>query len=313
MVDRMNQIPTSPRQVSDDEIDLREIFVAVWSGKLTVLAFTFIVSIIVVLLAISLPNEYRSEALLSPVNQEGGLSGLASNLGGLASLAGVNLNKGDGDNKTILAIETLKSRRFFKEFNERHNILPSLMAATEWDANTNQLIFDESLYNPATMTWVIQEDSNKSKVPSIQEAHKQFLERLIISQDDDTGFVRVSFEFYSPYIAKEWVDKLVFDINETIKKRDVAQAERSIAYLNEQIQITQLTELKTGFFEMIQSQTETMMLANASKEYLFQTLDPAIVPELKSKPKRALMCVLGAMLGGILGIIFVLVRHFIKR
>jgi len=90
----------------------------------------------------------------------------------------------------------------------------------------------------------------------------------------------------------------------------VEQAERSINYLKEQINSTSLTELQAGFFEMIQSQTETIMLAKASPEYLFKTIDPAVVPELKSKPKRALIAVLGTLLGGMLGVLIVLIRHY---
>ena len=64
------------------------------------------------------------------------------------------------------------------------------------------------------------------------------------------------------------------------------------------------------FFELIQSQTETVMLAQVRPEYVFKTIDPAVVPELKSKPKRALICVLGTLLGGMLSVLIVLVRHY---
>ena len=55
------------------------------------------------------------------------------------------------------------------------------------------------------------------------------------------------------------------------------------------------------------------MLANASPEYLFQTIDPAVVPELKAKPRRALIAVVGTLLGGMLGVLMVLVRHFMNK
>ena len=51
------------------------------------------------------------------------------------------------------------------------------------------------------------------------------------------------------------------------------------------------------------------MLANVSKDYVFDIIDPPVVPELKSKPSRALIFVLGTLLGGMLGIVWVLVRH----
>ena len=64
------------------------------------------------------------------------------------------------------------------------------------------------------------------------------------------------------------------------------------------------------FFELIQSQTETVMLAEVRPEYVFKTIDPAVIPEEKSKPSRALICVLGTLLGGMLGVVVVLIRHY---
>jgi len=43
---------------------------------------------------------------------------------------------------------------------------------------------------------------------------------------------------------------------------------------------------------------------------VFKTIDPAVVPEEKSEPKRALICVLGTLLGGMLSVLIVLVRHY---
>ena len=92
--------------------------------------------------------------------------------------------------------------------------------------------------------------------------------------------------------------------------KDIEQAERSIAFLETEIEKTSLAEMRSNLFSMIQAQTETIMLANTSPEYIFKTVDPAVVPEEKAKPKRALIAVLGTMLGGMLAVLWVLVRHF---
>ena len=52
------------------------------------------------------------------------------------------------------------------------------------------------------------------------------------------------------------------------------------------------------------------MLAEVSQEYVLKTIDPANAPDEKAKPKRALIVVLGTMLGGILSLLIVLVRYF---
>ena len=79
--------------IANDEIDLRELFTVIWQGKLIVIALTILFAVASVFYAISLPNVYKSEALLAPAEaqQQGGLGALAGQFGGLASLAGVNL------------------------------------------------------------------------------------------------------------------------------------------------------------------------------------------------------------------------------
>jgi uncharacterized protein involved in exopolysaccharide biosynthesis len=298
------------KSVNDDEIDLKELFYALWAGKITIILTTFVASIIAVAFALSMPNIYRAEALLSPVSSDGGgMNGLASKFGGLASLAGVSLG-GGGFDKTTMGIEVLKSRTFFADFVGKYPIMVDLMASNGWDSNINKVLIDTEIYDVDSQTWVREAKAPRKSKPSVQEAHEEFSKLLSVSQDKESSFITIAIEHYSPYVAKQWVDWLVQDINNTIRNQEVQQAQRSIDYLLSQIEQTKLAELQMGFFELIQSQTETIMLANASPEYLFKTLDPAVVPELKAKPSRALICVLGALLGGMLGALIVLVRYF---
>ena len=66
--------------------------------------------------------------------------------------------------------------------------------------------------------------------------------------------------------------------------------------------------MREVFYEIIEEQIKNKMLAEASPEYAFTTVSRAMLPEQKSKPKRALICVLGTLLGGMLSILVVLIR-----
>ena len=298
------------KSMNDDEIDLKELFSALWAGKITIILTTFVASIIAVAIALSMPNIYRAEALLSPVSGDGGgMNGLASKFGGLASLAGVSLG-GGGFDKTTMGIEVLKSRTFFADFVGKYPVMVDLMASNGWDLNNNKILIDTEIYDVDSQVWIREAKAPRKSEPSVQEAYEEFSQLLSVSQDKESSFITIAIEHYSPYVAEQWVDWLVQDINNTIRNQEVQQAQRSIDYLLKQIEQTKLAELQMVFFELIQSQTETIMLANVSPEYLFKTIDPAVVPELKVKPKRALICVLAGMLGGMLGVIIVLVRHF---
>ncbi|MGS0724737.1 Wzz/FepE/Etk N-terminal domain-containing protein, partial [Shewanella sp. 0m-11] len=300
---------------SDDEIDLRELFSVIWQGKWLIIAITAVFAIGSVIFALMQPNTYKSEALLAPASEEqnGGLSALAGQFGGLASMAGINLGGGGGVDKTQMAIEVIKSRQFASQFIQSHNILPDLMAADKWDMANDTLVYDDELYNPQTKTWVREVKAPFKPEPSMQEAFKEFTKVIAVNSAKDTGMVTISVEHLSPSVAQQWVTWLIQDINKVMKERDVAEAIRSSEFLQNQIARTNVADIRTILYQLIEEQTKTIMFAEVRDEYVFKTIDPALVPEEKAGPKRALICVLGTMLGGMLAVMIVLIRHFVKK
>lgn len=287
---------------TEDEIDVRHLFRMLWAGKWLVGGIAFAATVIAVVVALLLPNIYRAEALLAPKQDEGagGLSALAAQYSGLATLAGINFGGGQAD-RTALGLEVLKSRKFISEFIEHHDILVPLMASKGWDSDTGDLVIRRNHYDVASGEWIRDVSPPKKVIPSSQEAYEEFIDHLSVSQNKNTGLVTVAVEHYSPIVAKQWVDWLVEDLNSTIMRQDVAEAEQAIEYLNKQIESTSLADLQSIFFRLIEEQTKTVMLAKVSDEYLLTTLDPAVAPEMRSRPNRRLIVVLGLMLGLFVG------------
>ena len=310
----MSDAQAGHRQTSvNDEIDLKELFMVLWSGKWLITAITGVAAVTSVVIALMLPNIYTANALLAPAEQSGGgMSALMQQYGGLASLAGVSLPSNEDGSRAQLGMQLMKSRAFIADFVKRRSILPELMAVESWDASSRDLIFASELYDANSETWVREVEAPRSKIPSSQEAHKAFLKILNVAQDKQTGFVTVSVEHQSPIIAANIVTWLIEDVNAAVKAQDVAEAEKSIRYLREQVTNTSLADLQAVFFDLIQSQTETVMLAEVRQEYVFKTIDPAVAPEEKSKPSRAIICVIGTLLGGVLGVAATLILHSIR-
>ncbi|MGR5322120.1 Wzz/FepE/Etk N-terminal domain-containing protein [Vibrio sp. DNB22_19_1] len=307
--------PPHSQQPADDEIDLRELFGALWKGKWIIIATTFVFAVGAVLYALSLPNIYKSDALLAPAESSngGGLSKMAGQLGGLAALAGVNLGGGESS-QTDLAVQVMKSRQFVEAFINKHDLLVPLMAAKDWDLANNKLILDEELYNPNTGEWLREPDGLRGATPTAQEAFQVFnKEVLSISQDKESGLYTVSVKNYSPYIAQQWVNWLIEDINKVMRERTIAETSQNLAYLNTQLQKTAVADMKSTFYSLIEEQTKSLMLAEVQEEFIFKVVDPAVVPELKDGPKRALICVLGTLLGGMLGVAIVLIRFAFRK
>lgn len=302
------------RQLADDEIDLRELVATLWRGKWIIVAFTFVFAAGSVIYALSLPNIYKAEAVLAPSeeNSGGGLAAMAGQLGGLASLAGVNLGGGDA-NKTTIALEILQSRAFLTEFVEKHDILPEIMAVKAWNPKQG-IVFDEEVYDVENDNWLRLNDSGSEPQPSSWEFVSHIKTNLLqVSTDAESGFTKLSIQHQSPEFAKQLVDMLVRDINNKMRERDISEAKRSLDYLNKELKQTSLSNMQQVFFELIEKQTQTMMLANVRPEYIFQTIDPAIVPEQKDRPRRSLIVIVVTMLGGLLGLLVVLIRSAIAK
>ena len=308
-----NVLTPSAEPYYDDEIDLRELFAVLRAGKNKILAVTAVFALVSVIYALSVPNQYKATALLAPAQSaSGGLSGALGELGGLASLAGVNLDMG-GVGDTQIALEIMKSWSFVESFITNNDLSVGVFAADGWSRSSNQLEIDDSLYDVSTKSWKIEnDDSGEEGPPSSWELFNNFLDILSVDEDKNTGLVSVSITHYSPQIAKDWLDLYVKAINEHMQARQIAKVTNNINYLQAQIQKTTIAEMQEVFYTIIEEQIKNKMLAEASPDYAFLAVSPSMVPEVKSEPKRALIFILGTLLGGMLSVLWVLVTHYAR-
>ena len=304
--------PMQNPNIADDEIDLRELFAVIWQGKWIIVIITALFASASVYYAVNLPNIYKSEALLAPAEQDKA-GGVAGQLGGLASLAGINLGGSNGVDKTQLAIEILRSRKFSREFINKYDILPDLMAAKTWNSETNTVLYDEKFYDVEQNKWVREVKAPYKPEPSMQEAYKKFIKIISANKNEETGMVTISVEHVSPVVAQQWVNWLIDDINQTMKARDVIEANESTDFLTQQLEQTKIADIRAVLYKLVEEQAKTIMFANVRDEYVFKIIDPAIIPEQKAKPARALICVLGTFLGGMISFIIILFRYFLKK
>lgn len=293
----------------NDEIDLREIWNILWDGKWWIIGITFLFAVGSVILAITLPNQYKAEVILAPAQKEGGgLSGLAAQYGGLAAMAGINLSSGQSSDINE-AIALVKSWPFLEELVNKYNLKPLVLAVKKWDDINNQIIFDADVYDQEKQLWVREAEPNKPSEPTSYEIFEALVDMISISQDDKTGLIRMTVEHYSPVIAHTWLEMLVNEVNQYFQQRDMAEAARNIEYLQIKANETSIAEMQAVFYRMIEAQTKTQMLAEVSGEYLMKTVVKSKLPEVKSRPKRALICIVGVMLGGVFSVVFVVALH----
>lgn len=292
-----------------DEINLQELFYVLLKDKWVIVSVTAFVSIIGVIYSLLLPNIYESKAILVPVKTSNSIS---SNLGGYSSIAGFagvrlpSINDGNAGK----AIKKIGSLSFFEK-NILPNIhLPDLMAVKYWNSKTNTFVYNEKIYDSNSNTWIRDDSNIEQKIPSAQRSFAIFRPKLSIDVDVITSFVTISINHQSPFVAKQWTELVVNEVNNFYRQKDRLESEKAASYLNQQILITSLSEVKEALVQLLQEETKKLTLIEANNFYVFEYIDPPAVMETKSGPNRSLICILITLFGGFLSVLLVLIRHY---
>jgi uncharacterized protein involved in exopolysaccharide biosynthesis len=286
----------------DDEIDLRELFNVLWTAKKLIILITAIFAIGSVAYSLSLNDYYKSGSIFIARSASGN-QGL-SQYSGLAAMAGITLPSSSGEDKAAQMIELMKSRKFVKHLMTFENILPSILAAKSYNNSTQELLFNQRLYESETKTW------KNNEIPSYLKAHSAYLNMLSIAQDKKTGFIYINIEHISPVFAKNFLELIIRESNELIRKKDMEESKQGLEYLTSELSKTPFVAIKESINALIEVQLETQMMAQINQDYILTEIEPPFIPEQKSKPSRSFICVAGTILGGILSVLIVLIRHY---
>ena len=88
------------------------------------------------------------------------------------------------------------------------------------------------------------------------------------------------------------------------------ESKQGLEYLTSELSKTPFVAIKESINALIEVQLETQMMAQINQDYILTEIEPPFIPEQKSKPSRSFICVAGTILGGILGVLIVLIRHY---
>ncbi len=295
-------------------ISIGELVKVLYLRKKLILAFTSVLSLCSYILLSQMPDQYSATVVLAPAKKEtNDLSGALGQFGGLAPLAGISFGRGETTESQI-AQEIMKSWSFIDKFIQVHKIAPEIYAARRWSKSKNDLQFDDRLYDTTRHEWLIMNpQTGELGPPSSWKLYKSFKNKLTVVENTKTGLVRVTIEYFSPYLAKQWLDTFIADINFHMQARQVERVTRNIDYLRAEIQKTSVAEMREVFFTIIEEQMKAKMLAQASPEYVFVTVSPVMIPESTSSPKRLLIMMIVVLFGLIISGAYSLISSSLKK
>ena len=301
------------KQTFNYEIDLSDLFKLLIQKRYVVSLIILFFSFFSVVYSLSLPNVYKSSAILVVVDESsGGANNLLSRYGDLAGLAGINLPSGAGENKSDLAIEKIKSRDFTKHLITYEGTLENILASESYNPNNGEIKYDTDIFDGGV--WVREAPKGREVIPSYIEAHDYLMSDVLnITKDRETGFITLTIQHVSPSYSKELLELIIQEINAITKLNDQKESRDALAYLNKMLQETKVIEVKKSINELIQNQLETLMLTNIKNDYFLTIIDAPFLPEEKSSPSRAVISIIGFLLGILFSLIYLVVVFLRSR
>jgi uncharacterized protein involved in exopolysaccharide biosynthesis len=281
-----------------DELSLRDIGRIIFDGRRWVIVFMVVATTVSSSWALLSTSIYRSAAVLVPVNSDrtaGGASAALGSLGGLASLAGINI--GSQNSKLEEALTVLRSREFIERFISDRNLLPELFPR-KWDSGAK--------------SWIVPQ----SRVPTLWKGYKYFVKSILnIDADKKTGLVTVNIDWKDRSEAADWANEIVERVNSEMRERALHDAVLSTQYLEKEREGTQFVETREAINRLIEGEIRQKMLASVTKEYVFRVVDRALPADVDDilKPKRWLFVLLGVIGGAVAGSMVVLIRFSLRK
>ena len=294
----------------NEELDLFDIFSLLINKKAVIILVTLLFSFIGIGYSLSIPNIYKSTAVLSSTSSLDSLSNMSNRYSNIANIAGISLPSSGETDRVAESIELLKSYNFFESFIQEYDFFKEIVAVKGWDGSSNTLIYDDKIYDEGLMKWVSDKPFALQGKPSNQFAYRKFLKNLSVIKNEKTNFVIISYEHHSPFYAKEIVEKIILQLNNSQRNEDILIAKKSISFLNNELKNTEYINMQGLVNALIQKELENIMLANVEEEYLFNILSKPIAPETKYSPQRAMICIIFFIIGFVLSCTYVLVYSF---
>ena len=166
---------------------------------------------------------------------------------------------------------------------------------------------------------------DENKMFTLEEYAKSIVERM----------TKLQTEKFSTEVSMQTQDRLMQSFGsmpELIKLEALKVAETTrIKAISDEITVTQTAmeslpklaldfarlrvalSVKEKLFTMITEQYELAKIAIADESSAFDVIDSPLVPELKSKPKRATMVILAGLLAGVIGVFSSFLIEFIQK
>jgi uncharacterized protein involved in exopolysaccharide biosynthesis len=268
-------------------MDVADLVRTLWAGRWIIIITVAVFTILSIIYSLSAKTQYRADVVLVPASDEPMPSAMGA-LGGLASLAGINI--GGGGSKAVEALAMLKSKAFAREFIETQKLQQVLLAERGGSGMLGSLFSSSGDADPRLALEMFDRGVRS------------------VSEDRKTGLITLSIQWKDANVAANWANAVVRQLNERMRLRALSDSERNVQYLQKELASTNVVSLQQAIGRLLESEMQKIMMARGNEEFAFKVIDAATPPRRQVWPRPVLLAALAMLVGGIFSGVFVLLR-----
>lgn len=357
-------------QSNSDEIDLKDLIVQLWKKRKFILLVTGISFLLGIFIAFTSPVSYTASCTVVPqTGQKGG-----GNLGGLASMMGINLGSAMSGETLSPSVypHIVKSAPFCKEIMAIPiTVEKSNKPITLYEYYTDKKYGDKSLLqgikkhtvglpgmilssfrpkNAGNEASSVYTDSLTGKVISLTKDEKKVYDiinkNIQFESNPKDGYIKLGYTFAEPDAVAVITQQLYNVLEKYVKNYKIQKEQDNLKFvetsyrearqdfLQKQANLAAFQDANRGLatatarsterrlsseydiaftvYNELAKQLEQAKLAVKESTPVLTVVNPVVVPQEKSAPKRAMILAVFLMLGLILSTSWILVKPFIQ-
>jgi len=281
-----------------DFIDLGPIITRIWKGRLAVGLFCAAFLVFGVLYLHFATYKYTATMVLVPTQGQN-QGGAMSQLGSLASLAGIDLPAGQNVSPFTLYPEVMKTRIVADSLATHYPGLMHRLFPDQWDEDTKRWRDPAGVLKDMknVVKAVLGFPPHPWTAPSGADVQELMRRRAQATPDSKKPILTLTFSDKDPVLAREFVEALHASTDEVLRQQTLYRSQKYARYIENELLSVHQADLRQVLMNSLSQQEMLVMMSNSGTAFAAEPVGRAVSSVLPTSPNPTISLLVLGVLG----------------
>lgn len=296
-----SEYSTSEAQARDF-IDLGAIAGRIWRGRILV-GMSCVGCLLLAITYLHFASYKYTATLLLVPTQGQSQSGAGGQLGGLASLAGLDLSGSQNVSPFALYPEVMKARIVADTFAARHPDVMRRLFASQWDDASKQWRDPGGSLHAAAgvVKSLLGFPPRPWAPPAGAEVQDLIKMRVQATPDSKKPILTVTFDDKDPALARQFLAALHDSTDLVLRQETLDRSTKYARYVENELRLVQQADLRQILTNSLSQQESLVMMSNSDTPFAAQPVGAAVSSSAPTSPTPSMVLLAAALVGVLMG------------